>query len=82
MGTKKQGGEDWLETGFRVVQESLGELPRTVPPAEGRAGQAGGRAGGPSRASKLTPEERSAIAKKAATARWRVDTSSRVDTSK
>ena len=31
----------------------------------------GGRKGGPARAAKLTPEQRQAIAKKAAAARWK-----------
>lgn len=33
-------------------------------------GMHGGQAGGPARAAKLTPEERTAIAKKAAEVRW------------
>ena len=33
-------------------------------------GSKGGKIGGPARAAKLTPEQRSAIAKKAAAARW------------
>jgi hypothetical protein len=33
-------------------------------------GKLGGKKGGPARAAKLTPEQRSEIAKKAATARW------------
>lgn len=41
------------------------------PPAEKAEGQVkGGKIGGKARAEKLTPEERSEIAKKAAKARW------------
>jgi hypothetical protein len=39
-------------------------------PAAVALGRLGGRKGGKARAAKLTPEERSAIAKKAAQARW------------
>ena len=39
-------------------------------PAAVELGRLGGKKGGKARAAKLTPEERSAIAKKAATARW------------
>lgn len=44
---------------------------KDVPPAEKAEGQVkGGKAGGKARAEKLTPEQRSEIAKKAANARW------------
>jgi hypothetical protein len=39
-------------------------------PAAVALGKLGGRRGGKARAEKLTPEQRSAIAKKAAEARW------------
>jgi hypothetical protein len=39
-------------------------------PAAVALGKLGGRKGGKARAEKLTPEQRSAIAKKAAEARW------------
>jgi hypothetical protein len=42
-------------------------------PAAVELGRLGGRKGGKARASKLTPEQRSAIAKKAAAARWSRD---------
>jgi hypothetical protein len=35
-----------------------------------KLGRRGGKKGGPARRDKLTPEQRSAIAKKAAEARW------------
>jgi hypothetical protein len=39
-------------------------------PAAVALGKLGGKKGGPARAKKLTPEQRKAIAKKAARARW------------
>lgn len=39
-------------------------------PAAVELGRRGGLKGGPARAAKLSPEERSAAAKRAATARW------------
>ena len=61
-----------------ILQEAIGEAPRTEPPApapkKNRAavalGKKGGAKGGAARAQKLTPDERSAIAKKAAAKRW------------
>lgn len=44
------------------------EGPTPLTPAE--RGRLGGKVGGRSRADKLSPDERSAAAKKAATARW------------
>ena len=73
---------DLTVTAFRVFQEAIGEKPE---PATEEApeltaqerheaavalGRRGGKKGGKARAEKLTPEERSAIAKKAAAARW------------
>lgn len=43
-------------------------------PAAVELGRLGGQKGGKARADKLTPEERSAIARKAAAARWSRDT--------
>jgi len=49
-------------------------IEKAAAPKKNRAaaalGRKGGKKGGPARAAALTPEERSAIAKKAATARW------------
>ena len=76
---------DANETAFRVLQEATGKAKRTQPPGEGEKdpeavarGSRGGKKGGPARAAKLTPEERSEIARKAAEARWDKD---RVDSS-
>ena len=65
--------------------DSVARLTGTAPPepvpepedpvktAAALLGRRGGLKGGAARAAKLSPEERSAIAKKAAAARWRRD---------
>ena len=72
--------EDANETAFRTLQEALGERPKTKPPSERseeeknpeaqQRGSKGGKKGGPARAEKLSREERSESARKAATERW------------
>ena len=72
--------EDAAETAFRVLQEAIGERPKTPPPGQRteaekdpeavKRGKKGGDKGGKARAESLTPEQRSAIAKKAADNRW------------
>jgi hypothetical protein len=70
---------DVAETAFRVFQEAIGEKPKTLPPGERteknpeavKRGRKGGAKGGSARAAGLTGKRRSAIAKKAARARWR-----------
>lgn len=54
---------------FRVVQHATGE--REEPSAAQESGRKGGLKGGNTRAQKLTPEQRSEIARKAALERWR-----------
>lgn len=54
-----------LTTGNPIVEDPAELSPRA------KAGQLGGLKGGKARAAKLSPEERSAIAKKAATSRWK-----------
>lgn len=53
-----------------IVDISIGEVEEKPESEKAKAGRAGGYKGGYARADKLTPEERSAIAKKAAKARW------------
>ncbi len=58
-----------------IVDRATGEIPESDPlngksPAAVKRGRAGGVKGGPSRAQKLTAEQRADIARKAATARW------------
>lgn len=71
--------EDAAETAFRVVQEALGECPKTKPPAERteknveavRRGRKGGKKGGRARAEALSPQDRQEGARLAAQARWK-----------
>ncbi len=53
-----------------ATDEDKPEAPDTRDPAAVALGRRGGFKGGKARAAKLTPDERSAIAKKAAAARW------------
>ena len=61
----------------QIVREATEEPTEPDPkkptknPAAVALGRLGGKKGGPARAKKLTPEERSEIAKKAAQARWK-----------
>jgi hypothetical protein len=66
---------DVNELARRLVDEATGEVPSFDPdegkdPAAVALGRKGGLKGGKARAAKLSPEERSAAAKKAAAARW------------
>jgi hypothetical protein len=61
--------------GKRIVDEATGEVEPFDPdagkdPAAVALGRRGGLKGGKARAAKMTPEERTAAAKKAAAARW------------
>lgn len=73
--SKKQGPEDVNEIAFRVISEAIGDTPPSVEPEKNAAavalGRLGGIKGGKARAAKLTPEQRTEIAKKAAAARWK-----------
>jgi hypothetical protein len=67
------------ELAKRLVDEATSEVPPVEPddgkdPAAVALGRRGGLKGGKARASKLTPEERSEAARKAAAARWSRDT--------
>lgn len=59
-----------------IVGDATDETPQSEPvddskdPAAVALGRKGGLKGGKARAAKLTPEQRSEIAKKAAAARW------------
>ena len=66
---------DVNELAKQVVDEATGEAPKLDPyegkdPAAVELGRRGGLKGGKARAAKLTPEQRSESAKKAALARW------------
>jgi len=63
------------ELARQVVDEATGEAPPFDPdagkdPAAVALGRKGGLKGGKARAAKMTPEERSEAARKAARARW------------
>lgn len=66
---------DMNEVAFSIVQQATGQAPKPEPveknPAAVSLGRLGGLKGGKARAEKLTPAKRKAIAKKAATARWK-----------
>jgi hypothetical protein len=64
------------EVARQIVDEATGEAPPFDPdegkdPAAVALGRKGGLKGGKARAAKMTPEERSAAARKAAEARWK-----------
>ena len=74
---KKKRDHDFAVNAFRVVQEATKEPElETEPKIEGKnphavaLGRLGGLKGGKARASKLTPEQRKEIARKAAQKRW------------
>jgi hypothetical protein len=60
---------DLNQMAYRVVQHAT-EAQEPETPAQ-VSGRKGGQKGGNARAEKLTPEQRSEIARKAALARWR-----------
>ena len=68
---------DGNEPARQIVDESTGEAPPAPDPDKGKdpaavaLGRRGGLKGGKARAAKMTPEERSEAAQRAAQARWR-----------
>ena len=59
-----------------ILEQATGEAPKEEPPPEKNAaavalGRLGGKKGGAARAAVLTPEQRSEIARKAASTRWK-----------
>lgn len=56
-----------------IVGDATDETAPEAESARARAGRLGGRVGGRVRASRMTAEERSEAAKKAAKARWRTE---------
>lgn len=66
---------DVNELAFQVVGEATGEIEPVDPdagkdPAAVALGRKGGLKGGKARAERMTPEQRSEAARKAANARW------------
>ncbi|MFC1910490.1 hypothetical protein ACFLXC_04300 [Chloroflexota bacterium] len=75
MDKRKKKDHDFAVNAFRVVQEATGQCePESSKPRKDydykSLGRKGGLKGGKARASKLTPEQRKEIARKAAKARW------------
>jgi hypothetical protein len=72
--SKERPVEDLNEAAFRVIRRATGQgvQPRKKNPAAVALGRLGGKKGGKARAEKLSGEVRSAIARKAALARWKV----------
>jgi len=77
---KQKKDYDFAVNAFRIVEEATKEpepeqpQPKTVEGKNPNAvalGRLGGLKGGKARASKMTPEQRKEIAKKAAKARWK-----------
>jgi hypothetical protein len=76
MATTSKPKLDLNQLAKRILDESTGDAPKTkARPAKNAAavalGALGGKKGGAARAAKLTPEQRSEIAKKAAAERWK-----------
>ncbi|MBA7672458.1 hypothetical protein ES703_80635 [subsurface metagenome] len=70
MEKRKKKEHDFSVTAFRVVQEATGQV-EPKPAIDFKAlGHLGGLKGGKARATSLTSERRTEIAKKAALARW------------
>lgn len=76
---KQKKDYDFSVNAFRVVQEATKECevsPEKPKTTEGKnpnavaLGRLGGLKGGKARASKMTPDQRKALAQKAAKARW------------
>jgi hypothetical protein len=65
------------ELAYQVFKEAIGEAPPNTPsdkeknPAAVALGRLGGAKGGAARAAKMTAEERSESARRAANARWK-----------
>jgi hypothetical protein len=63
--------KDINQIAFDVVQKATGEIEMLAESVKAKSGRKGGLKGGVSRATALTPKQRSEIAKKAAVTRWR-----------
>ena len=67
----KSTRRDFTQVAFAIVQEATGEAPSTKLTGKKADSSKGGKKGGKARADKLTPKQRSEIAKIAAEARWK-----------
>ncbi len=73
MTKKANPRNDFTQTAFNVFQQAIGEAAAEELTERQINSSKGGIKGGTARAEKLTPEERSEIAKKAAKTRWEMD---------
>lgn len=62
--------KDFTQVALSVVKRAAGEAATPVDSEKQASGRKGGLKGGAARASKLTPEQRVEIAKRAAQKRW------------
>ena len=71
MDNRSNKRKDFTQVAFAVVQQATGEA-EPEPELTGKKADSskGGKKGGKARAEKLTPEQRSEIAKRAADKRW------------
>lgn len=75
MPTRSSKPRDANQAAKAILDQVTGDAPKEEPPPVKNAaavalGKLGGMKGGAARAAKLSPRKRSAIAKKAAKARW------------
>jgi hypothetical protein len=63
--------KDFTQIAFDVAQQATGQVVKPEASAKAKAGRKGGLKGGNARATSLSATDRSTIAKKAATARWK-----------
>ena len=76
MPTRSSKPRDANQAAKHILDQLTGDTPKEEPPPVKNAaavalGKLGGMKGGAARAAKLSPKKRSAIAKKAAAARWK-----------
>ena len=71
MTKRTNNRKDFNEVAHAIGQIATGETLQKEETSRTKASRKGGIAGGAARAAKLSPEERSLIAKKAAMARWK-----------
>ena len=62
--------KDFTQVAFQVVQRATGQVPKPVTTPRQENGRKGGLKGGAARMDGLTPEQRSDLARKAASKRW------------
>lgn len=68
--SKKKRPRDTNKLAKSIVDQATSEEPEPEESPKATAGRKGGQKGGKARADKLTKEQRSEIARKAAAARW------------